>query len=120
MPTKAQLINGINLASAHLVRSVGPGLSAEPNTGAIVPDPTIAVVGQTVGDAPIVCVVPLPGSIISHDSPVADEMGVTYTPVRLSDGLDGYKYYQPNNNYYAQIEAGRLQSRGRRFTKIGK
>ena len=54
------------------------------------------------GDAPIVCVVPTTGSI-AKDAPVTDAKGVTYTPVLLPGGLSAYKYFQPNNAYYATI-----------------
>ena len=108
MTTKAQLINGINLACAHLMRSTGPGLRPNSTTGAIEEDSAVAVVGQSVGDAPIVCIVPPEGSAINRGTPVSDKMGVVYNPVRLPSGMSGYRYFQPNNDYYAQITDSEL------------
>ena len=101
MPTKTQLLNGINLACKYFVRSTAPELAANASTGAIEEDWTTFVPAQPKG-GPIVCVVPVTGSI-TKGSPVTDEKGVAYTPVRLPDGLSAYKYFQPNNDHYAQI-----------------
>ena len=54
------------------------------------------------GDAPIVCVVPITGAI-GKGNQITDQMGVTYTPVRLPNGLSAYKYFQPNNDHYARV-----------------
>ena len=107
MPTKRRLLDGIDLACKHLLRSTGPALVPNPLTGAIEEDWNTVVIGQTVGDAPIVCVVPTTGTI-TKGTPVTDEKGVTYTPVRLPGGLSSYKYFQPNNDYYATIVDSRL------------
>lgn len=107
VPKKEQLRNGINLASKHLLRSTGPALKPNSSTGTIEEDWDTVVAGQTVGDAPIVCVVPTTGSI-TKGTPVTDRMGVTYTPVRLPGGLSAYKYFQPNNDQYAEIVASSI------------
>ena len=102
VPKKEQLIDGIDLASKHLLRSTGPSLKPDSSTGAIEEDWGTVVAGQSVGDAPIVCVVPTTGTI-TKGTAVTDAKGVTYTPVRLSGGLSAYKYFQPNNDHYASI-----------------
>ena len=102
MPTRTQLIDGINLASKFFMRSVGPRLAPNVSTGAIEEDWDTAVAAQNGGDAPIVCVVPTTGTIAKGTS-VTDSKGVTYTPVRLPNGLSAYKYFQPNNDHYATI-----------------
>ena len=107
VPKKEQLRDGINLASKHLLRSTGPTLRPNASTGVIEEDWDSVVAGQSVGDAPIVCVVPNTGSI-AKGNPVTDRMGVTYTPVRLPGGLSAYKYFQPNNDHYATIVGSRL------------
>ena len=107
MPTKIQLLDGINLASKHLLRSTGPSLKPNSSTGAIEEDWETVVVGQSVGDAPIICVVPTTGTI-GKQSQVTDVKGVTYTPVRLPGGLSAYKYFQPNNDHYATILDSRI------------
>ncbi len=56
MPTKAQLLDGINLACNFFLRSAGPDLVPNPSTGAIEEDWTTVVPAQSLGDAPIVCV----------------------------------------------------------------
>ena len=116
MPTKEQLRDGINLASKHLLRSTDPTLKPNTSTGAVEEDWDSVVVGQSVGDAPIVCVVPNTGSI-TKGTPVTDRMGVTYTPVRLPGGLSAYKYFQPNNDYYATIVDNRLTHSRTSFPK---
>ena len=100
MPTKTQLLDGINLASMNVLRSASPDLVPNASTGAIEEDWNTIVSGQTLGEPPIVCVVPTTGTI-SNGSPVTDAKGVTYTPVRLPSGLSAYKYFQPNNDQYA-------------------
>ena len=107
VPKKEQLRDGIDLASKHLLRSTGPALKPNSSTGAIEEDWSTVVAGQTVGDAPIVCVVPTTGAI-TNGTPVTDRMGVTYTPVRLQGGLSAYKYFQPNNDHYAEIVESRI------------
>ena len=107
MPNKQQLLNGIDLACKHLLRSTGPALKPNSSTGSIEEDWNTVIAGQTVGDAPIVCVVPIAGAI-TKGTPVTDQMGVTYTPVRLPGGLPAYKYFQPNNDHYATILDSRI------------
>ena len=111
MPTKTQLLNGINLASKHFVRSASPKLVPNASTGSIEEDWSVVAPAQTLGEPPIVCVVPTTGTI-GKGSQVTDEKDVTYTPVRLPSGLSAYKYFQPNNDYYAEILDHRItQSR---------
>ena len=104
---KKRLLDGIDLASKHLLRSTGPSLKPNSSTGAIEEDWSTVVAGQSAGDAPIVCVVPTTGTI-AKGSPVTDAQGVTYTPVRLSGGLSAYRYFQPNNDHYAEILDSRI------------
>ena len=99
---KRQLLDGIDLASKHLLRSTGPSLKPNSSTGEIDEDWSTVVAGQSVGDAPIVCVVPTTGAIAKGTADT-DAKGVTYTPVRLPGGLSAYKYFQPNNDHYASI-----------------
>ena len=104
MPTKEKLLNGIELACAHLFRSTGPRLLPDPITGLIEEDWNSVVVGQSVGDAPIVCVVPPNGVQVGSDSrATTDPEGVTYTRVLLPDLGGPYKFLQPNNDYYCEI-----------------
>ncbi len=107
MPTKEQLLTGINLASKFAVRSAGPDLKPNPSAGVIEEDWSTVIGGQNIGDASIVCVVPVTGTV-GRGTPVTDQMGVTYTPVRLRNGLPAYKYFQPNNDHYAEIMSSRL------------
>ena len=102
VPKKEHLLDGIDLASKYLLRSTGPSLKPNASTGVIEEDWSTVVPSQTMGDAPIVCVVPTTGAI-TKGTPVTDEKGVTYTPVRLPGGLSAYKYLQPNNDHYATI-----------------
>ena len=103
MPTKEQLRQGIDLACSHLLRSSGPRLVPDPTTGVISEDWNSAAVGQTVGDAPVVCVVPPKTLQVRADTSVTDAQGVTYTPVRLPGWRGPYRYFQPNNDYYCEI-----------------
>lgn len=107
MPTKMQLLNGINLACKYMVRASGPDLTLNASTGAVEEDWSTIVAGPTLGDAPLVCVVPTTGTI-TKGTPITDKKGVTYTPVRLPDGLSAYNYFQPNNDHYATILDSRI------------
>ena len=106
MPTKEQLLDGIDLAAKYMLRCAGPALRANPETGAIEEDRSEIIVGQSLGDAPVVCVVPTGGASIGKGTQVTDVKGVIYTPVLLRGGLASYRYFQPNNDHYARIVAG--------------